>query len=139
MQIAGEAGRRLSVVLAKRRVGVDGHAIALADDQLDMRDVQRGMKFGALRPLDAVVGPQRLHTVVDVDGLERLPARMGAGCTKSRASRLTAGIISSPPGTASAPPGQKSICGSTTIRTSRSAAEPFMQLAPAQVQSRHHS
>ena len=41
-------------------------------------------------------------------------------CVNSPASRLTAGTIASPSGTASAPPGQKSFCTSTMIRTSRS-------------------
>src|SRR4051812_4071787 len=51
-------------------------------------------------------------------------------CAKCRANRLMTGIIVSPRGTASAPPGQKSRCGSVTISTSRSPGELFTVSAP---------
>ena len=37
------------------------------------------MKCSTLHPLYAVVGPQRLRAVIDLDGLEGAPARVGAG------------------------------------------------------------
>ena len=78
-QIAGEAGRRLAVVLAKGRVGVDRPVEALADDQLGMRDVEIGMERGARSALHAMIRPQGLRAVIELDRLERRLAGMGAG------------------------------------------------------------
>ena len=52
---------------------------ALADDQLGMRDVEIGVERRARRALHAMIRPQGLRAVIEVDRLERRPAGMGAG------------------------------------------------------------
>ena len=56
-EIAGEAGRRGAVVLKKCRVRVDGAAKAFAQDELGLREMQGGVKLGAVGTLKAVIGP----------------------------------------------------------------------------------
>ena len=131
-QIADQSGRRLAVVLVERRVEIDRAVHALAQDQAGVRNFQGWMKFGARRRLHAMIRPQHLRAVGRGDGVEgrRRDARMQrrdgrAGANPGSAPRaeprretVDVGTISSPRGTASAPPGQKSFCTSTTIRTS---------------------
>src|SRR5947207_706365 len=78
-QIAHEAGRRLAVRFVERGVGVDGFAVALADDQLGVRDLELLDELGIGRPLYAVVRPEHLGTVPEADRLERLLAGVGRG------------------------------------------------------------
>ena len=54
-------------------------AKALAQDQLGVGDVERGMELRAARVLHAVIGPERLRAVGRVDGLIRLRAGVSAG------------------------------------------------------------
>src|SRR5204863_4758619 len=77
-QITGKPGRRLAIILAKSRIGIDAGVIALADDQFGMRDVERRVKSGARRALDAMIRPQGLRAVTRLDRLEGLSAGMGA-------------------------------------------------------------
>ena len=78
-QVAGEACGRGVVVLKEGRVGVDLLAAALAHDQLRVGDVERGVEVGAGGVLHAVNGPEGLPAVGNLDGLEGLGARVGAG------------------------------------------------------------
>ncbi len=62
------------IVLDEGRIRIDLAAEPLADDQLGMRDVEVVAELGAGRTLDAMVRPQDLRAVGDVDQLERLAA-----------------------------------------------------------------
>ena len=63
-QIARKPRPCLPVGLAKRRIAVDRAAIALAHNQLGVRDVESRREIGAARSLDAMVGPCDLRAVV---------------------------------------------------------------------------
>src|SRR5204863_3567708 len=69
-QIAGEAGRRLAVVFPKRRIRVDRRVIALADHELDPRDSEAGMECRPFGALHAMIRPQRLRSVIELDRVE---------------------------------------------------------------------
>src|SRR5829696_4783846 len=57
LEVAFEPGLGLAVRLLEARVAVDPAVVALADDELRMRDLQL---LGAARALDAVIRPQHL-------------------------------------------------------------------------------
>jgi hypothetical protein len=68
-KVSGEPGLRPAVVLVERRIGIDLTMVALAQHQLRMGNLQIPAQFGALRPLNAVVRPQDLRAIGDVDRL----------------------------------------------------------------------
>ena len=79
LEIGGKSGRGLAVGLGERRIAVDVLVESLADDELGLRDREVLRKRGALGALHAVIGPQHLLAVGEIDRLERLLARMGRG------------------------------------------------------------
>jgi hypothetical protein len=78
-KVAGEAGGRGVVVFEEGGVAVDVLAEAFAEDELGLRDLDAGVDLGAGCVLDAVVGPEVLGAVRDLDGLEGALAGVGAG------------------------------------------------------------
>src|SRR6266581_4099007 len=62
-QITREPRRRFAVGLVERRVRVHVPAIALADDQLGVRDAEILVQVGARRALHAVIRPEHLGSV----------------------------------------------------------------------------
>src|SRR5204862_3780305 len=78
-QVSGKAGVGLAIVLIDGRIGVDGAIIALAQDKLCMHDVQIAMEIGPARPLHAVVRPQNLSAISQLDALIWLSAGMRGG------------------------------------------------------------
>src|SRR2546421_7600462 len=78
-EVAHEPGWGLAVRLVERGVGVDGFAIALADDQLGVRDLELLDELGVRRALDAVVRPEYLGPVREADRVERLLPGVGGG------------------------------------------------------------
>ncbi len=76
LEIAAEPGRGLLVGFEKRRIAVDVLVVALAHDQLRMRngDVLGNVRAGC--PLHAMVRPQHLVAVGQLDHLERRLAGM---------------------------------------------------------------
>jgi hypothetical protein len=79
LEIAGEPGRRLAVVLAECRIGVDRASEPFSDNQLRMRGLEPRVERRALRLLHAMVRPQDLRAVGDLDRLERPLAAVRAG------------------------------------------------------------
>src|SRR2546426_1173102 len=75
-QVTAEAGRGLPIGLQEGRVGVDVLPVPLPDDQLGVGDAEAGREGGALGALDAVVRPEDLRAVRELDRLERLLAGM---------------------------------------------------------------
>ena len=78
-EIADEAGRGALVVLEESGVGVDVRVVALADDQLRVGDVEIAAELRSGRALDAVVRPQDLAAVGQLDRLVGLAAGIGRG------------------------------------------------------------
>ena len=82
-QPAGQPGARpragRTVVFLEGAVGVDARIGALADHHVDAGPVHRGMQCGAGSALHAMVRPQRLRLIVELDQLERRAPRMRAG------------------------------------------------------------
>ncbi|MNZ97178.1 hypothetical protein D3C78_1164030 [compost metagenome] len=79
LQVAGQPGGCLPVVLAEGGVGVDFGAVALADDEFRAVETQVRVEGGAVAALHAVVGPEGLFAVAHLDGLERRAALVAAG------------------------------------------------------------
>jgi len=75
-EIAGQACRRPAVILKKSRVGINVRAKAFAEDQLGLREMQRGVKLRSFCAPNAVRRPERLCAVGKLDGLEGLFAGM---------------------------------------------------------------
>src|SRR5882724_3989609 len=78
-QIAAEAGGGLAVRFEERGIAVDLAMVALADDELCLRDLQILVQLGAASSLDAVRGPKHLFAVGQAGGLEGLAPGMGGG------------------------------------------------------------
>ena len=74
-QVARQPGRREMVVLEKRRVGIDIHAKALAQDQLGVWDREPRMQRGARGALHAVIRPERLRAIRRCDRAHMAAAR----------------------------------------------------------------
>ena len=69
----------LVVVFEERRIGIDLGMEALAQDQLGVGNIERGVNFRAARALDAVIGPKDLRPIGGLYRLEGTPAFM-RGC-----------------------------------------------------------
>src|SRR5215510_2805653 len=72
-QIPGEPGGALAVGFDEGGVAVDLRVVALAYHEPSMRHRQPRVKRSPFGPLDAVVGPQNLLSVLKWDTLKRLP------------------------------------------------------------------
>ena len=152
LQIGGEPGRGLAVGLGEGRIAVDLLVETLADDQPGLRDREILRQRRALGALHAVIGPQHLLAVGEIDGLERLlagmrrrerdMARLCQSCVsttlaKPLAMRLMMGTTCSPSLTARLPPGRKQFWTSITSRADASsglidaAAQSFPESAVA--------
>src|SRR6516164_7793989 len=70
---------RPSVILVECRVGVDVWMIALAQDQLGVRNLQVLAQLGSRCRLHAMIRPKDLRTIGRCDGVVRLSARMRGG------------------------------------------------------------
>lgn len=70
------ASGRPVVVLEECRIGINAAAKALAHHQAGARDIQIPMEFGARRAPHTMHRPEHLGAIVELDGLERLAARM---------------------------------------------------------------
>ena len=66
-QISGEGRRRRVIVLVEGRVRIDLAAVALSQDELGVRDPQSGVELCAGCVLHAVVRPEHLGTVSQLD------------------------------------------------------------------------
>ena len=78
-EIAGEAGGGGAVVLKESGVGIDLRVEALAQDQLGLRQVKRGVELGAEGALNTVIGPERLGAVAQFDFVEGVFAGVSGG------------------------------------------------------------
>src|SRR6266851_1562823 len=79
LQIAAQPGRGLAVGLVEGRIAVDILAIALTDDEFGLRDCQVLAELRARRSLYAMVRPQHLLAVGQVNDVKRFGARMRGG------------------------------------------------------------
>src|SRR5439155_17059210 len=79
LEVAGQARHGLAVRLEERGVRVDVRAIALPDDELGVWDLQILVHVGVRRALDAVIRPEHLGAVRELDRLERFLAGMTRG------------------------------------------------------------
>src|SRR4026207_25830 len=79
LHVAGEAGGGLAVRLVEGGVGVHLLPVALADDQLGVRDLEVLVEVGAGRALHAVIRPEHLGAVLELYGLEGLRPGMRGG------------------------------------------------------------
>ena len=86
-EIAAKSGRRLVIVLEKRRVGIDSSAKTLAQNEFRRIPDKVRMKLRAIGALHAMVGPERLRSVIHIDRLERFAPVM-AGCKAGMAFRM---------------------------------------------------
>jgi hypothetical protein len=81
-EVASEAGGGEMVVLEEGGVGVDVGAETFSEDELGLRDFERGVEICAGRVLEAVIGPEGLGdlfgAVAGFDGFEGLLV-MGGG------------------------------------------------------------
>jgi len=77
-EIAGETGGRDVVVLEEGGVGVDVAAEAFAEDELGVREVERGVEVCAFGVLEAVSGPEGLGAVGGFNDVVGLMVGMGA-------------------------------------------------------------
>src|SRR5262245_56704669 len=77
LEIAVEPGLQLAVGLDEGRIAVDLGVVALADDELGVRNVDPLVDGGALGALHTMVGPQDLVAVGQLDALEGLLAGVG--------------------------------------------------------------
>ena len=78
-EVAVEAGGRGVVVLKEGGVGIDVGAEALAQDELGLGEMERGVKLGAGRALDAVIGPECLDAVAQLNLLKGLAGAVAGG------------------------------------------------------------
>src|SRR6202035_1101066 len=78
-EVTHQTGRRAMVVLEESRIGVDRRSEALSEHELGMRYIEIGMEGCSSRALHAVVGPQDLLAIRDIDRVEGLLAEMRAG------------------------------------------------------------
>ena len=78
-QVTGQAGRREVIILQKRRVRVDVGAETFAHDEFGVGSFERGMEVRTRRPLNAVIRPERLRSVGNLNALVRLRTGMSAG------------------------------------------------------------
>jgi len=69
VQVVAESGAGVEIVLPERAVGVDLRAISLAEHEFRLVRLEVGMELGADASLHAVVVPDPLLTVSDVDGV----------------------------------------------------------------------
>ena len=76
LEIARKPGRGLAVGLGEGGIAVDVLVETLSDDEFGLRDREVLRKRGAIGSLHAVIRPQHLLAVFEVDGLERLFAAM---------------------------------------------------------------
>lgn len=67
------------VVFEEGGVAVDVAAEAFSQDEFGVGDVEAGVKVGAGGALDAVIGPEGLRAVGDLDALVGLLAGVGRG------------------------------------------------------------
>ncbi len=65
------------VVFEEGRVAIDFAAEAFAQDQLGVWEVEAGVEVGSAGALDAMIGPEGLGPVVDLDRFEGPLAGMG--------------------------------------------------------------
>src|SRR6516162_587959 len=78
-QIAGQSGTSPAVVFVERRVRIDLAMIALAQNQLRVRDPQVLVEFGSERSLHAMVRPKDLWAIGHRDRVVWLSAGMRRG------------------------------------------------------------
>ncbi len=89
LEVAGKTRRRRPIGFPKAGIAVDPGLVTLAKNRLRVRNIERGVELGARASLNAMVGPQDLRSIGDVDRRERL-APMRAG------ERNVAGGVPSP-------------------------------------------
>src|SRR5205823_7872088 len=85
VQIAAKSRARAAIRLAKSRIAVDLAPKPFANDQLRVRNVERGREIGAGGALHAMLGPQHLLAVVQFDFREvRAAMRRRKGMMRGR-------------------------------------------------------
>ena len=78
-QITRQARRRCTVILKEGGIGIDLLGESLAQNQFCLGQVERGMELGAPAALNAMLRPEGLQSVAQLDVLERPFAGMGRG------------------------------------------------------------
>ena len=86
LEIGGKSGRGFAVGLGESGIAVDVLVESLANDEFGLRNREVLRKRGAVGALHAVIGPQHLLAVCEIDGFERLFAGMD-GCERDMARR----------------------------------------------------
>ena len=78
-QIAFQPRPRPAIGLDEAGIAVDAPAKTLADHRFGMRQVEPGMEGGPGRPLHAMIRPEHLRAIIQLDRLEGLAAGVAGG------------------------------------------------------------